>query len=105
MISEAWYRATMPKLKSRIEDKTISLPKDAYTLNDLRSLKVVRGVARIPDKRGKDESGARHGEAAISLGMLIHAKEELDVGEPWECATAGTHLSAGILQGFTSTPV
>lgn len=36
MISESWYRETMPKLKSRIEDKTVVLPKNADVLADLR---------------------------------------------------------------------
>ena len=52
MISESWYRETMPKLKSRIEDKTVILPKSADVLSDLRSLRVVKGVARVPDARG-----------------------------------------------------
>ena len=52
MISESWYRETMPKLKSRIEDKTVVLPKNADVLADLRSLRVVKGVARVPDVRG-----------------------------------------------------
>ena len=76
MISEKWYRETMPLLKARIEDKTISLPKNADIKNDLRSLKVVKGVARIPDKRGTDSTGKRHGDAAIALGMLVHAYKE-----------------------------
>lgn len=87
MISESWYRETMPKLKSRIEDKTLLLPKDAHTLSDLRSLKVVRGVARVPDKRGKDATGQRHGDAAVSLGMLIYARETFGGIEAWSCDT------------------
>ena len=101
MISENWYRVTMPKLKAHIEDKTLLLPLDAHTLADLRSLKVIRGVARIPDKRGKDATGNRHGDAVVSLGMLIHAREELGGVEPWECETAGEWASATMLQNYS----
>ena len=87
MISEGWYRAVMPKLKARIEDKSLLLPKDAGTLSDLRSLRVVKGVARVPEKRTKDATGNRHGDAAVALAMLIHAREELGGIEPWECET------------------
>ncbi len=87
MISESWYRETMPKLKSRIEDKTIVLPKNADVLSDLRSLRVVKGVARVPDARGKDATGKRHGDAAVALAMAIHAREKLGGVEPWSCET------------------
>ena len=88
MISEKWYRETMPKLKARIEEKAFWLAKDAHTLDDYRCLKVIRGVARVPDKRGKDATGQRHGDAAISGGMLIHARELFGNVEPWGCETA-----------------
>lgn len=87
MISESWYRETMPKLKSRIEDKTVVLPKNADVLADLRSLRVVKGVARVPDVRGKDATGKRHGDAAVALAMAIHAREKLGSIEPWSCET------------------
>lgn len=87
MISESWYRETMPKLKSRIEDKTVVLPKNADVLADLRSLRVVKGVARVPDVRGKDATGKRHGDAAVALAMAIHAREKLGSVEPWSCET------------------
>ena len=87
MISESWYREIMPKLKSRIEDKTVILPKSADVLSDLRSLRVVKGVARVPDARSKDATGKRHGDAAVALAMAIHAREKLGGVEPWSCET------------------
>lgn len=84
MISETWYRETMPKLKARIEDRTLSLPRHADILADLRSLRVVKGVARVPETRGKDATGKRHGDAAVALAMLIHAREKLGSVEAWE---------------------
>jgi phage FluMu gp28-like protein len=95
MITEKWYRETTPKLKARIEDKTLFLPKDAHILADYRAFKVIRGVARIPDKKGKDATGQRHGDAGISGCMLIHARETFDGYEPWECVTASASEAAG----------
>lgn len=42
------------KLKVRFEDRTMTDPKDEGILSDLRSLRVVRGVARVPETRSKD---------------------------------------------------
>lgn len=100
MISESWYRDVMPKLKSRLEDKTLSLPLDAHVLADLRSLKVVRGVARVPDKRGRDATGQRHGDAAITLGMLIHARETFEPSETFAVYTAAPYRTAHLMRGF-----
>lgn len=84
MISEGWYRETMPRLKAALEDRALDLPKDANVLSDLRSLRVVRGVARVPDKRGTDKTGHRHGDAAVALAMLYDARHYLSYEEPWE---------------------
>lgn len=84
MISETWYRETMPKLKAGLEDKTIVLPKRAEILTDFRALRVVKGVARIPDKRSTDKTGSRHGDAVVAAAMLIDARENLGGAEPWE---------------------
>lgn len=87
MISEAWYRETMPKLKARFEDKTLVLPKRSEILSDFRLLRVVRGVARVPEKRTTDKTGNRHGDAAVAAAMLVDAREQLGNVEPWECET------------------
>lgn len=89
MISEAWYRETMPKLKARFEDKTLVLPKRSEILSDFRLLRVVRGVARVPEKRTTDKTGNRHGDAAVAAAMLVDAREQLGNVEPWECETVG----------------
>jgi len=87
MISEAWYRETMPKLKARIEDKTLALPKRAEILSDLRLLRVVKGVARMPEQRTTDKTGSRHGDSAIAFAMLVDAREKLGSVERWEYAS------------------
>ena len=84
MISEGWYRETMPLLKSGIEDKTLILPKDAGILSDFRSLRVMKGVARVPEQRTKDKTGGRHGDSAVACAMMLDARKELGAAEPWE---------------------
>ena len=84
MISEAWYRETMPLLKSGIEDRTLILPKDSGILSDFRSLRVVKGVARVPEQRTRDKTGGRHGDSAIACAMMLDARKELGSVEPWD---------------------
>lgn len=84
MISEGWYRETMPLLKAGIEDKTLILPKDAGILSDFRSLRVMKGVARVPEQRVKDKTGGRHGDSAVACAMMLDARKELGAAEPWE---------------------
>lgn len=74
MFSEGWYREQMPPLKSAFEDGMIALPRDKDVLGDLRAIKVVRGVPRVPDQRstGKD-GGQRHGDAGIAIALMHYA--------------------------------
>jgi phage FluMu gp28-like protein len=81
-LTEGWYRDHMPRLKAAFEDGTIVIPADAGTVEDFRQLTLVRGVARVPDRRtvekgeDKDKSGAgaqRHGDAAIAAALAIYA--------------------------------
>lgn len=79
-LTEGWYRDNMPKLKAAFEDATIELPADAGVVDDFRQLALVRGVARIPDRRtvskGEDKDkagGARHGDAAVAAALAIYA--------------------------------
>lgn len=89
MISETWYRETMPLLKAGIEDKTLILPKDAGILSDFRSLRVIKGVARVPEQRTKDKTGGRHGDSAVACAMMLDARKELGNAEPWEYVGVG----------------
>lgn len=86
-LTEAWYRAQMPKLRAAFEDAGLTIPADAGTVDDFRQLELVRGVARVPDKRqvtkGEDKDkagGQRHGDAAIAAALAIYAAGR-DVGD------------------------
>lgn len=89
MLTEGWYREHMPRLKSRLEDRTLLLPRDADTKDDLRSLRMVRGVPRVPDTRNKGGSGQRHADSAVALVLALHAQATLGVQEEWEVETVG----------------
>ncbi len=74
MLSEAWYREEMPRFKSFFEDCTIEVPADADHIDDYRAIKMIKGVAKLPDVRTTDKSGKkRHGDAAIGGAMAVAA--------------------------------
>lgn len=77
MLTEGWYREQMPPLKAAFEDDTIAIPRDRDTLTDLRTIKVLRGVARVPEGRttGKD-GGQRHGDAGIAIALMHYASRQ-----------------------------
>jgi len=77
MLSDAWYREEMPRFKSFFEDGTIEVPTDADHLDDYRALKMIKGVAKLPDIRTTDKSGKkRHGDAAIGGAMAVSATRQ-----------------------------
>ena len=73
MMSEPWYRANMPPVKGAFEDALITVPRDREVVDDIRMLKLVRGVARIPERRLNDAGEKRHGDAAIALALAYAA--------------------------------
>lgn len=97
-ISAQWYLEAMPVLKSHIEDRTTDLPRDTYIRDDLRSIKLVGGVPRIPEKR----DGGRHGDAAIGLAMLYRAlgRDVLEI----DFASAGARIASSSLYAAGGIP-
>lgn len=73
MLNEPWYREKMPALKAAFEDAMITIPQDRDVSDDLRMLKLVRGVARIPERRLNAEGERRHGDAAIAYALAYAA--------------------------------
>jgi phage FluMu gp28-like protein len=90
MLSEGWYRDNMPPMRAAFEDRSIVLPHDPDVIDDLRALRVERGVARIPDgTRGTGrDGGQRHGDAAIAAALAIFAARNCESG-PIEYRSAG----------------
>ncbi|MGO4380362.1 hypothetical protein [Pseudoduganella sp. RAF53_2] len=75
MLSVEWYRENMPAFKAAFEDQTLTIPKDADVLADLRLVRLEKGVAKVPDTahtKGSD-GRARHGDTAIALALATYA--------------------------------
>jgi phage FluMu gp28-like protein len=79
-LNEPWYREQTPPLKAAFEDAMITAPRDREITDDLRLMKVVRGVARVPDQRSGDPGKKRHGDSAIAL-MLAYAASRAEPEE------------------------
>lgn len=95
MLTEAWYREQMGPYKTAFEDATISLPRDKDLLADHRAIRVVRGIARVPDARstGKD-GGQRHGDSAIAGALMHYASRNMS--PEVEFASAAPRSSVGL---------
>lgn len=76
--TEEWYRLEMPPLKAAFEDDQLALIRDADHLSDLRTIKLVRGIARLPALREGETGKKRHGDHAIAVA-LAHWASRL----PW----------------------
>ena len=74
--SQDWYRLNMPPLKVAFEDGAIQLVKSAEHVSDLRMVKVIRGVPRIPDLREGEAGKKRHGDFAVGLALAHFASRE-----------------------------
>lgn len=95
--SDKTYLAFMPKLRAAIEDRTMLIPKDEGTLEDLRMVKLVRGVPKIPDRsvvsKADGAKGQRHGDNAIAL-MHLRAAADEDIA-PLEFHSSGSRNTVG----------
>jgi phage FluMu gp28-like protein len=67
--SADWYRFNMPPLKAAFEDDAIALVKDDDHLADVRLVRVINGVPKVPDVRTGEGSKKRHGDFAIALAL------------------------------------
>lgn len=67
--TEDWYRLHMPPLKAAFEDDMLALIADELHLSDLRMVKLVRGIARVPPLREGETGKKRHGDYAIALAL------------------------------------
>ena len=74
--SEEWYRLHMPPLKAAIEDDMMDLIADAEHLSDLRAVKLVRGIARVPALRDGTTGRKRHGDHAIAVALAHWASRQ-----------------------------
>ncbi|MER2490685.1 terminase large subunit domain-containing protein [Catenovulum sediminis] len=75
-LSQNWYREWMPKVKDYFDMANIVLPKDQDVLDDLGQIKLKNGIAQVDKGKNEGSDGEkRHGDAAISIAMLVRAAE------------------------------
>ncbi|MDG3580404.1 hypothetical protein P7F60_28910 [Rhizobium sp. YJ-22] len=69
-----WYRINMPPLRGAFEDDgMLELVKDDEHLGDIRLVKVIRGIPRIPDLRTGETNKKRHGDFVVALALAYYA--------------------------------
>jgi phage FluMu gp28-like protein len=76
--TEATYHAMMPRVKRRIEDQTIAMPRDEGVIYDLRMVRMKNGTPRVIDRNTTLINGTksrRHGDTAIALMHLVGAAD------------------------------
>lgn len=79
-LSEPWYRDHWPKVKAAWEDGLFDLPRNREIIEDLRTVRTIRGVARVPDiRRQAGQTIKRHGDAAIAAVLAYAASD----ASPW----------------------
>lgn len=67
--AEEWYRLNMPPLKAAFEDDVLALIRDAEHVGDLRMIKLIRGIPRVPPVREGETGKKRHGDYGIALAL------------------------------------
>ncbi|MFQ5566160.1 MAG: hypothetical protein ACE5EU_07345 [Paracoccaceae bacterium] len=73
MANDGWYLTHMPDLVAAFEDGAIRLPADDQVETDLRQLRRIDGVIKLPKQRTGAAIAKRHGDAAIAIANLIAA--------------------------------
>jgi len=100
MLSEKWYVENMPAYKAAFEDRGIELPADLDIVNDHRAIKMIKGVAKVPDVRTKDALKLkRHGDSAIA-GALAWFASRQDGGPVNVASRARSGLEGVDLGGY-----
>jgi len=101
MLSAAWYRENMPRLKTSFEDRTFSIPKHEDIIDDFRGIKLRNGVACPPESRTKTETGQRHCDSAIAAALVQFAAATIERPQEWEePITAGSSHTASMIRGY-----
>jgi phage FluMu gp28-like protein len=74
MLSQAWYREWMPKLKAEFDDGNLQIPRHQDIQDDLGKIQLKNGVPQIEKGSGTGTDGQqRHGDFAVALAMAIRA--------------------------------
>ncbi|MBI2313573.1 MAG: hypothetical protein HYU77_13820 [Betaproteobacteria bacterium] len=76
-LNDPFYTEEMPKFRAALEDAALTgIPKDAECRDDLRAIRKVGGVPKLPKAKTQDADGGRlqrHGDYAIALLLANYA--------------------------------
>lgn len=93
MLSDSVYLEHMPRFKAALQDGTLDdLPKDVEVRDDLRALRVIDGVPKLPKAKTQKGDGPRlqrHGDSAIALFLAHKAMKREVVAIEWTAAPTG----------------
>ncbi|KAF1073224.1 hypothetical protein [Halodesulfovibrio sp. MK-HDV] len=100
MLSQTWYREQMPPLKAQFEDRTLLIPKTSAVLEDLRGIKMQKGIPKPPESSTKGKDGQRHCDSAVSIALALFARNTIEVDVEWRFATAGGGAAKRMITGY-----
>lgn len=74
-LSAGWYQENMPILQAAYVDRTVSHPRHADLVDDVRQIKLIRGTPKVPDDARTTGSNGeqRHGDFGIALCLALAA--------------------------------
>ncbi len=100
MLTEPWYRENMPPYKAAFEDRSILLPYDADLIEDHRAFKMVKGIAKLPEKKTKGEDKQqRHGDSGVAGALAWYAVHAETYGEIEYASTGSRRTASGAAVG------
>ena len=98
-LTEKFYMEQMPKFKAHLEDATLdNLPLDDQCRDDLRAIKKINGVPKIPKAKTQAGDGPklqRHGDFAISVFLGDYAMHSELAGVCTGFESIARHPAAG----------
>lgn len=101
MLSQPWYREHMPRVKAALEDRTADMPEDADVLDDMRGIKMIRGVASPPDASYQGTTGQRHYDSGVAFAMALYAEAVIEpIESDWDVCTSGTSSTSQIMSRY-----
>jgi len=87
-LNDQFYLENMAKFKAALQDEMLrDLPRDREIRDDLRSLRVIDGIPKLPKAKTQKAAGeklSRHGDAAISLFLAHYASRRETVPMEFE---------------------
>ena len=113
MLSEEWYRSNMPAFQAAFQDSMIQIPRDVDVRDDLRAIKLIKGVGRIPEGyKGKGADGKpatpmppspwRWLTTPVNKPRWLSTKSKPPATKPWAPAPIAIKAPCAAMYRFTT---